>query len=137
MPTGEEGVASDKLVFSFKCLDLDHRRFSPSNCNVEFFRELLSKIAEISRLTRNDFIGSQQDGNRLWIHRIDWSDERSPLSENSFGLSDELTADENAWQFDTSRSGRVYGYLLGGTFFVRWFDQDHRLYATKRSREKK
>jgi hypothetical protein len=44
-------------------------------------------------------------------------------------MREELTADDNAWQFMISKkNGRVHGFIPGNVFFVRWLDPRHNLY---------
>ncbi|HEU4455801.1 MAG TPA: hypothetical protein VFR81_22240 [Longimicrobium sp.] len=64
----------------------------------------------------------------LRVHRIDFSDPR--VTERSFNVRAQSDADERAWQFALSANehGRVHGFLVEDTFYVRWLDPDHNLY---------
>jgi len=83
-------------------------------------------MRDISDLTVSDFVSSRLP--TLRAHRIDFSDSR--VAERSFYVRDRSEADERAWQFALSANehGRVHGFLVEDTFFVRWLDPDHNLY---------
>ena len=51
-----------------------------------------------------------------------------------FGLRADTDADKMGWQFALSANehGRVHGFLRGDTFYIRWLDPDHNLYAGTR-----
>jgi hypothetical protein len=63
----------------------------------------------------------------LRIHPIDFTDPR--VAERGFGVRG-AAADETAWQFALSANehGRVHGFLLADTFYIRWLDPEHNLY---------
>lgn len=65
----------------------------------------------------------------LRIHKIDFRDSR--VSVKGFGIPDAVEADANGWQFALSANehGRVHGFLVEDTFFVRWLDPEHNLYS--------
>lgn len=65
----------------------------------------------------------------LRVHPIDFADER--VSVDGFGIRGDIDADELAWQFALSANehGRVHGFLVDDTFFVRWLDPEHNLYS--------
>jgi hypothetical protein len=116
------------LAFSFQHLDTTRAKFSLSDCDNQFFCGLLDRMKALSQLTPREFVNLRATGGAWRVHRIDWQG-LPRVSERSFGLPIQLTADENAWQFTISkRNGRVHGFVIDGTFFVRWMDPKHNLY---------
>lgn len=115
----------DRLTLSFRYLDTTHPAFSVARCDREYFRLLLSRLREITSLSAGEF-RSQRAGT-LRIHPINFGDRR--VSVRTFGIH-EADADEQGWQFALSANehGRVHGFLVGDTFFVRWLDPEHNLY---------
>jgi hypothetical protein len=113
--------------FSFKFLDLTHPAFGIAGCRLEYFRLLLERLRDLSALSVSEFLS--QRSRTLRIHPIDFKDRR--VAERSFGIRGELGADKRAWQFALSANehGRVHGFLLGDTFYVRWLDPEHNLYS--------
>jgi hypothetical protein len=83
-------------------------------------------MREVSALTVDDFVSRRLP--TLRIHRIDFSDPR--VAERSFNIRTQGDADESAWQFALSANehGRVHGFLVEDTFYIRWLDPDHNLY---------
>ena len=47
-----------------------------------------------------------------------------------FGVPGHAEFDQHGWQFALSANehGRVHGFLVADTFFVRWLDPEHNLY---------
>jgi len=117
------------LTFSFRYLDASTAKFRIDHCDGHYFRTVLDKLKALSEKNRNDFLSLPATGGKVWrVHRINWTDNR--VTESSFGLPVQLTSDENAWQFNVSLNrGRVHGFLIGSTFFVRWMDPQHNLYG--------
>jgi hypothetical protein len=117
---------SHPLRFSFRYLDTDHPAFDIGACHGGYFRLLLMRLRELSRLTPREFT-SWRSGT-LRIHPIDFAHDR--VSVRTFGVPG-LNVDERAWQFSLSANehGRVHGFLLEDTFYVRWLDPDHQLYS--------
>lgn len=118
---------TDNLRFSFKYLDLHHPRFSVVARDRAYFRLLLERLRELSGFSVGEF-ASQRSGT-LRIHPINF--ERDRVTVRGFGLREWNEADELGWQFSLSANehGRVHGFLAGDTFYVRWLDPEHNLYA--------
>jgi hypothetical protein len=62
-----------------------------------------------------------------------WRPIERDVDENSYvrirtELGQEVT---EPWQFSasTNEHGRVHGFIIGNTFFIRWFDPEHKLYS--------
>jgi hypothetical protein len=83
-------------------------------------------VRELSALSLTEFRSSATG--TLRVHPIDFRDPR--VSVRSFGIAPQVNADLRAWQFSVSANahGRVHGFLLEDTFFVRWLDPRHNLY---------
>jgi hypothetical protein len=116
------------LSFSLKYLQ-DHPHFDPSGRNVDYFRTLLARIRDLCTLQVLEF--RNQRSKTLRIHRIEFGDARVTVT--GFGIPGGEEYDEEAWQFALSANehGRVHGFLIADTFYVRWLDPDHNLYARK------
>ncbi len=114
------------LRFSFKYLDTAHPAFDMRRCTAGYYVRLLQRLRDLSGLTVGEFRMRWSKATR--VHRIDFADD--PVSVRSFGVHG-VPADERAWQFSVSANehGRVHGFLMGDTFFIRWLDPEHNLYA--------
>ena len=120
------------LTVSFRYLDTTKDKFSLSLGDADFFADVFGRLKAINQITKDQFIALQSTGKNWRLHRIDWNGTEHPVSVPSFGLPAPLAADENAWQFMTSKStGRVHGFLVSDTFFVVWLDPQHNLYSGK------
>jgi len=117
----------ERLRFSFRYLDTAHPRFTVSSQAGAYFRLLLSRLRDLSELRASEFRSRRLP--TLRNHPIDFDD--PGVSVKGFGLPDGLEADAKGWQFSLSANehGRVHGFLAGNTFFVRWLDPEHNLYA--------
>jgi len=115
----------ERLRFSFRYLDTTHPAFDISRCGREYLRVLLARLRELSLLSPEEF-RARRSGT-LRIHPIRFGEDR--LTVHSFGVLG-IEADKTAWQFSLSANehGRVHGFLLGDTFFIRWLDPEHNLY---------
>ena len=115
------------LRFSFKYLDATHPVFDFGTRGGAYFRLLLARLKELSSIRVAEFCSSR--ATTLRIHPISFDDAR--VSVRGFGLPGKIGADEHGWQFALSANehGRVHGFLIEDTFFVRWLDPEHRLYS--------
>jgi len=126
----ERDAADDKpfnpLRFSFKYLDTTHPAFGVRRCGIGYYVRLLERLRDLSTLTVAEF--RMRRSKAMRVHPIDFADD--PVSVRSFGLRG-VPADERAWQFSLTANehGRVHGFLMGDTFFIRWLDPDHNLYS--------
>ena len=114
------------LRFSFRYLDMSHPQFDVRTRGAEYFRLLLSRLKELSALRAAEFRTSGPS--MLRIHRIRFEDSRVAME--SFGVPGRSDVDALGWQFALSANehGRVHGFLVEDTFYVRWLDPDHNLY---------
>jgi len=114
------------VLFSYKYLELEHVKFCVNDQNTEYFIKLIMRLADVSRMTINEL--KQRNSTGLKSHAIKWKD----VSENCFGIPHEDEIVTEPWQFAISANeyGRVHGFIIGNTFFVRWIDPNHLLYAS-------
>ncbi len=113
------------INFSFKYLDNQHPFFSFDKHNSIYFKEILERITELSRLSRQELISNRSTS--LKSHRIDWED----TTQQGFGFPKEDEIVDEPYQFCISRNehGRIHGFFIGITFYIVWLDKDHKLYA--------
>ena len=120
------------LTFSFEYFDTTKPKFGFAHCDGHYFADVFDRLKALSAKTRNEFVSMPATGGRNWrVHQIDWRD--PAVTERTFGVPVQLTADDSAWQFNVSLNrGRVHGFLIGSVFFVRWLDPNHALYGNCR-----
>lgn len=94
-----------------------------------YFRELMTKFRDISRMETREFIGKESKVIRNHVIRFADTSEMSGFS----CLNDTLRtqAMDCAYQFSVKRDdfGRIHGFIVGDVFFVVWYDPDHKLYS--------
>ena len=121
----------ERLIrFSFQYLDTTHPSFDVGTRGGDYLRRLLARFRELSALRLREFYSSRSS--TLRIHSIDFTDHRVGVA--GFGIPGRPDADYSAWQFALSANehGRVHGFVVDDTFFVRWLDPEHNLYAGTR-----
>lgn len=121
------GANDAELRFSFKYLDLHNPLFDFTMRDRGYFRRLLERLRELSRFRVIEFATHRSSA--LRIHPINFK--HDAVAVQSFGVREWADADKLAWQFSLSANehGRVHGFLAGNTFYVRWLDPEHNLYA--------
>lgn len=67
----------------------------------------------------------------LRIHEIKFDD--PGVSVNGLGIPGRDELDLDAWQFAVSANehGRVHGFMVADTFYIRWLDPNHNLYGAR------
>jgi len=117
--------SKELINFSFKYLDSSHPSFSFNNHTSQYFREILSRISELSKLSIQELISNRSPS--LKSHPIDWEE----TTQNGFGFPKEDEIVDEPYQFCISRNehGRIHGFFIGITFYIVWLDKDHRLYS--------
>ncbi len=118
----------NSLVFSWKYYDSSLDNFHLEHKSLPYVLELLDQLKILSEKT---LFEAKEAGDALRFHRIDFKTHN--VSEKTLDIKNEgLMADENAYQFQLSkRNGRVIGFMLNNTFYIRWFDPEHNLYSKK------
>jgi hypothetical protein len=120
-------LADADLKFSFKFLDLAHRKFRIDNCDTEFWLALLDRLREVNGMSLADFQANHPMDD-LNSHAIEFEDTTEP---QGFAHLNEQLATAQPWQFALSArtdAGRVHGILVEDTFFIVWIDARHELY---------
>jgi hypothetical protein len=123
------GLHNELVKFSFKYLDVSHASFGIAAANGDYFRALLERLRHISSWRAMELLTNHS--NALRAHPIDFGEAR--VSADGFGIPSGAEYDRSAFQFSVSSNeyGRVHGFLIDTTFYVRWFDPEHRLYVRR------
>lgn len=119
-------VPEGGLKFSFKYIDLDgDKDFCLSLCQDGYLRTLLERLRDVNGLTALEFQSNKNKALRAHTH--DWPMTKKP---NGFSSLNEQLRSSQPWQFQLTANahGRIHGFMIGETFYVVWFDPDHRLY---------
>ena len=121
-----ETIRELNINFSLRYLDWDSEKFTFTDMQGNYFRTLLERVQEVSKMPLRDFV--TQPNRTLRNHRIDFGD--SGVTEPGFGIPLGEEYDSNAWQFSLSvnEHGRVHGFFIDNTFYVVWLDAGHALY---------
>ncbi|MBW8015045.1 MAG: hypothetical protein FVQ82_02590 [Planctomycetes bacterium] len=119
------------MRFSFKYLDLTHELFTfeavcqqyGNDYYKDYKQALLKRLASISTWKVNDF--RQSNSRALRAHPINWLSDTVQLT--GLGILNNSEPDECAYQFNISLSkyGRIIGFMIDNTFFIRWLDPGH------------
>ncbi len=117
-----------KVCFSFKNLQLDHKRFNLRSVGKNYLPKLVARLKDISGMPMKELCLS--DSPTLRMNRIYWD----KASENGFGIPNGKELDDEPWEFSITRSshGRVHGYIVDNIFYIRWLDPDHKLFPWKK-----
>jgi hypothetical protein len=83
------------LTFSFKHLALNHHKFKPAHCTVQFWNSLLSALKYFSERTVEDFCDINDAEHRYFI---DFQETSEP-SGFGVGSADEDDLWQQPWQF--------------------------------------
>jgi hypothetical protein len=83
------------LTFSFKHLDLTHRKFKSEDCTLQFWNSLLSALKYFSERTVEDFRDIDHSEHR---HFIDFRETSEP-SGFGIGATDDVDLWQQPWQF--------------------------------------
>ncbi|MDD2790931.1 MAG: hypothetical protein PHU40_09745 [Sulfurimonas sp.] len=113
------------LVFSFKYFDESNDKFHIEHKTVPYVVDMVKQLQTISRMTLSEI---RKAGDALRFHSIDF---KSPkVSEDTLDIKDpSIMADSCSYQFQISkRRGRIIGFILNNTFYIKWFDPEHNLY---------
>lgn len=115
------------ISFSFKHLERKEKKFDYVEFNEKnrlFFESLIQRLKDYSTMNRMDLINAHSKATRC--HSIDWKD----TTENSFGLTREDDLVDVPFQLTISanRNGRIHGFFIDETFYIRWLDPHHNLY---------
>lgn len=116
------------IIFSFRYLDLNHKKFNYNDTNVVYFHKLIERLRDVSQIRVKE-IGAK--GKTLRCHPIDWND----TTETCFGIpNEEEIVNDGGFQFAISSNahGRIHGFFIGNIFCVVWLDPYHKLYKKQK-----
>jgi hypothetical protein len=119
-------VDNETLRFSFKHLDLNHKKFSIKKKEHDYFGKVLERLKAISTFKASEVFANRSSS--LRAHPIDW---RHTSEKKGFSHLNSQLQDIPAYQFQISSNehGRIHGFILENIFFIIWFDPEHNLYT--------
>jgi len=122
IPDPQMPVGLELITFSFKHLDIEHKKFPLTACNADFYQELLRTIKSYSGWSVERFCEQNHQFHR---HLIDFESTTEP---QGFELDEQLDSGEY-WQIclKPTEKWRVHGFIVGSTFFIKWLDPEHLL----------
>lgn len=110
---------SARVCFSFKYLDCNHPTFCFKNRTPNWYCKLIEQLKNWTEKTSDEIRKESHS------HKIEWS----RTSQKSFGLHISQDIVSEPWQLSIGTNhGRMHGFFIGNTFYVRWIDHDHQLY---------
>lgn len=117
------------VSFSLKYLKTEKDKFNYCTCENIYFNTLLSRLRDISGMSRKEM--TLRNGEGMRCHQIDFINHK--VSEKSFGILQQEEAQSDAWQFEltSNKHGRVHGFFIEDTFYIVWLDPNRELYAGK------
>lgn len=126
------GPGHQNIKFSFKHLDTENEKYSPSKCCVEFFSNMVIALTRYSKFTVEEFRNQDHEDGR---HCHYFPDTSEPNGFACLNDPDGLEMEE-PWQIklcphihQPPASGwRIHGVLLADVFYVVWLDYNHALY---------
>jgi hypothetical protein len=120
-----------QIVFSYKYVKLN-KKFNLKGCSERYFLRLIEVLFSLGSMHVDEF--KFKYSKQLSNHFIDWDE----CTEDSFDLKDEKIA-ELPYQFGLNNKdlGRVHGFFIENTFYIRWFDPKHRLYKLDENQKDK
>ncbi len=115
----------EKLLFSFKFFDREHKAFNLGSVCNGWYITLIDTLKEISNFTWRELITEQY--NHYEPHQHNWES-----LDYRFGIDNETLDQVECTQFRLSSSkGRVHGFLIGNRFYIVWLDAHHNLYPNE------
>ncbi|MEQ5975455.1 hypothetical protein U2I57_05550 [Bacillus cereus] len=121
---------NEQLKFSFVYFDRQNSLFNCGGTQNGWFISLVDHLKEVSNLTKNEFLFTQQYKNHYKAHQHNWDklSHRYPMSDILF----EQVKDD-CWQFRLSKStGRIHGFIIGNIFYVVWLDPHHNFHPDEK-----
>lgn len=115
------------IAFNFKRICEKSGKFEYSNCTAPYFKKLVERLKEISNMTKLQM--TVHNKNSLRCHPIKFKE--NSVSENSFGLGEDISDDSWQFQITSNKHGRVHGYFIGNVFYIVWLDPNHNLYPKR------
>ena len=116
---------SEFLNFSLKYFECVKDKFDFNPRESDYFIVLINRIQDLCRFKTSEFYANRSSA--LRAHPIEWDD----TTEDCFNLKNEDQLVDTPYQFELTANeyGRIHGFLIDNTFYIRWFDPEHNLYA--------
>ncbi len=113
------------LRFSFRYLDLKHKKFGIARRDGKYLSSILDRFKSLSEMRAKELLTSRSGS--LRVHEITWKDTSEP---GGFTALNPQLREWPAHQFQVSanKHGRVHGFFIESVFFVVWLDPEHNLY---------
>lgn len=113
---------NEKLVFSFKFLDLEHEAFNLGGTCINWVNDLFNTLKEVSNITRKELTIDLISHYRSHVH--DWS-----KLDYHYGFGKNFYEQVECRQIRIAKSkGGIHGFLIGNVFYIVWLDPHHNLY---------
>jgi len=123
----ESDLPSKRIKFSFRYYDVTSDRYCLSCWPRQEIRKTLGRLREIGEKTYSEMCA---DGEVLHFHEVDWQQ-----TTETRGFPDHDAGTMPPFQFAllgvNHQKARVFGALSGDTFYIVWFDKDHRVYPRR------
>lgn len=119
-------IDDDTVRFSFKYLDLFHKKFQVKHRDGEYLHKLADRLKHYSSMKmRAQLISSKSKSTRF--HPIQW-DETTEC--NGFSCLNDQLRSLDGYEIEVEKElyGRIHGFILDNVFFIVWLDPDHNLY---------
>lgn len=113
------------ITFSFKYLDLTHKKFQIGQQESRYFETVLRRLKDVCAYNSIELFSNRSSS--LRAHPIEWHDTSEP---EGFSCLNNQLRDHPAYQFQISSNehGRVHGIFINTIFYIVWFDPNHKLY---------
>lgn len=131
-PTYRESLQSykeEKIVFSWKFFDKDHKAFNCGNSKTGWFLNLMETMKHISEMSLNEYLLCT--GKPLRVHRHKWNEVAYTYEHLRRDWLDQIENDTTQFALSTA-GGRVHGFLIENVLFIVWLDPEHNLYPGNR-----
>lgn len=117
----ENKSEEQKITISFKFWDRENKLFNLGEIESEWFIELLDMLKLLSNITKKQLFGEYRD-----------KFEPHPYNDiDKLNYPDEMLTNPQyeAWQLRITKSkGRVHGFFVENTYYVRFIDRWHNMY---------
>jgi hypothetical protein len=116
-------LPKQRIKFSFRYYDTTSDRYCLSCWEREEIKRALGRLREIGEKTYSDMCADREV---LHFHDVNWQQTSEPG-----GFPDSDTRSMSPFQFAllgiNRQRARVFGALSGDTFYIVWFDKNHRV----------
>ena len=114
-----------RIKFSFRFYDISQNNYCISKWEQDKIAKALGRLQEISDKTYSELY---RDKSTYHFHSVDWSQTRKD------GFPSNGANSLEPFQFTllgvNGQKARVYGALSQNTFYIVWFDVDHKICPT-------